>query len=131
MKIVKVETKTKEIGKPKFYEFRQNNSGGSFHVNENVTHFVFVEAYNGEDANSRAKQHGIYFNSSYDCPCCGPRWESIDDRWDDYYQSIEEVYKRMNDYLRDYGGWMKADEPEAYIYFIDGSKEAIYGTNNS
>ena len=57
-----------------FYNFRQNNSGGSF---SGPALNVIVEAWNAEDANSRAESVGLYFNGcgmGFDCSCCGDRW---------------------------------------------------------
>jgi hypothetical protein len=61
----------------KFYTFAQNNSGGSFVYNENLSEWVIIEAYNYQAANDIAERHGIYFNGvgfGPDCPCCGDRW---------------------------------------------------------
>lgn len=61
----------------KFYTFTQNNSGGSFHRNENVSHFVIIEAHSNHEANKRAREIGIYFDGcseGLDCNCCGDRW---------------------------------------------------------
>ena len=67
---------------PKFYTFTQNNSGGSFTLDEadGITHFVIVEAHSADEANSKAIGLGLYFDGSGDCPCCGDRWS---EQWDD------------------------------------------------
>ena len=60
-----------------FYEFTQNNSGGSFVADARVGYAVIIEASNLKEANSRAEDVGIYFNGcedGLDCPCCGDRW---------------------------------------------------------
>ncbi len=67
----------------KFYLFNQNNSGGSFHVNDRVCHYVIIEATSASDANRKAMDIGIYFNGvqyDRDCSCCGDRWYSVNDR---------------------------------------------------
>lgn len=56
----------------KFYEFNQNNSGGSFDVDENICHRVVIEAFNQEEAISKIKP--MIENQSESCPCCGDRW---------------------------------------------------------
>lgn len=71
-----------ELTKAKFYTFSQNNSGGSFVVDEEtgIAETVIIEAYSAADANSRAERIGIYFNgvdSGWDCECCGDRWNEI------------------------------------------------------
>lgn len=54
-----------------YYEFNQNNSGGSF---SGPAHFVFVEAETPEEADVAAERVGVYFDGSGDCECCGQRW---------------------------------------------------------
>ena len=63
----------------KWYEFHQNNSGGSFHIDENagIGVLVCIEATSAAHANARAEEIGIYFNGcakGADCSCCGDRW---------------------------------------------------------
>lgn len=60
-----------------FWEFTQNNSGGSFDVDSSLTHRVVVEAASEEEAIRIGENLGIYFNGcdeGMDCPCCGDRW---------------------------------------------------------
>src|SRR5574343_1142735 len=60
-----------------FFTYDQNNSGGSFVINKNVTQYVIVEADSADDANDRAEQVGVYFDgvqNEMDCECCGDRW---------------------------------------------------------
>ena len=67
----------------KFFEFHQNNTGGSFIINDEVSHIVVIEAVNADHANETAKYvAGIYFNGcedGSDCPCCGDRWYEVFD----------------------------------------------------
>lgn len=56
----------------KWFRFNQNNSGGYFHDDENVTHDVFVEAPSAKEAIQRAEV--IFENYSDYCDCCGERW---------------------------------------------------------
>lgn len=61
----------------KFFEYRQNNSGGRFDVDETLTIRVIVEAKDQEQAIKIGKDLGIYFNGcdeGIDCSCCGDRW---------------------------------------------------------
>jgi hypothetical protein len=79
----------------KFYHFSQNNSGGSFVLDEvsGITHHVIIEACSVDDANKRAEAIGLYFNGWGDCNCCGNRWSeqwSYGDR--DPGTSTPEVY---------------------------------------
>lgn len=62
-----------------FYEYDQNNSGGSFIENDKLCHRVIIEAESEKEADEIAKNIGIYFNGvakGYDCECCGDRWYS-------------------------------------------------------
>lgn len=61
----------------KFYEYTQNNSGGSFVTDEKLCHRLFIEAYTEKDADKIAEGLGCYWNGvedGYDCECCGDRW---------------------------------------------------------
>lgn len=72
--------------KARFYLFTQNNSGGSFHRDENVDEYVIIQAYSAEHANSIAEDIGIYFHGVYkgrDCECCGDRWYCVNDDYDE------------------------------------------------
>lgn len=60
-----------------FYEFSQNNSGGSFVVDDKLCHRLVIEADNEEEAILMAEDLGCYWNGvakGIDCPCCGDRW---------------------------------------------------------
>jgi hypothetical protein len=58
--------------KTAFYEFSQNNSGGSFDVDENVCHRVVIEATSEDHA--RDILEPMIAGQSASCPCCGDRW---------------------------------------------------------
>jgi len=76
-----------------FYTFNQNNSGGKFVEDENLTKYVAVEGYNEKDIIKRAKKIGIYFDgclSGEDCSCCGDRWTKPYD--DDEYDDVPSIY---------------------------------------
>ena len=65
-----------------WYMFDQNNSGGSFIVNDNVCHRLFIEAESFGDAVEKAEELGCYWDGvaeGRDCPCCGDRWYPTDD----------------------------------------------------
>lgn len=60
-----------------FYEFDQNNTGGTFVADEDLGYKVFIEAEGSSEAIDKALDIGIYFNgcrTGNDCPCCGDRW---------------------------------------------------------
>lgn len=103
----------------KFYEYRQNNSGGSFYYDENVCVHVFVEAKNHGEANGRAEALGIYFNgcdSGQDCNCCGDRWYPVDE--DDAEESVE-LNMKWDAY------WPSEDGTIAVIHYRDGKKMRV------
>ena len=88
-----------------FYEFLQNNSGGSFDHDRDagIGYRVWIEANNADQANDLAEGIGLYFDgcdTGMDCDCCGDRWypqwddgeeyPAIDSRWD--FKWHKEVY---------------------------------------
>lgn len=111
----------------KFYNFCQNNSGGHFAVDENVAHNVWIEAASMREAIAKAEELGIYFNgcaSGQDCNCCGDRWH---EPWTDAGKTEEEM--RADIQSNKDGKYDSWTDPEAYIHFYDGSKEAIASTH--
>jgi hypothetical protein len=61
----------------KFYEYSQNNTGGSFVTDDKLCHRLFIEAESESEADSIAEDLGCYWdgvNEGSDCPCCGDRW---------------------------------------------------------
>jgi hypothetical protein len=114
-----------------FYEYNQNNSGGHFIMDEDIAHFVIIEARSGEEADVIAERIGIYFNGTDDdgpdCPCCGDRWHTSYGDGDE----VPSIYGRPAD---QYGSELKRDgrdmwtpigKPYAYIYYADGRKASL------
>jgi hypothetical protein len=69
-----------------FFNFRQNNSGGSFDVDETLCGSLYIEADSIEEANEKALELGVYFNGvedGIDCSCCGDRWHEPYDEEDE------------------------------------------------
>lgn len=63
-----------------FFSYSQNNTGGSFVVDDNVAHYVVIEANNYREANSKAEDIGLYWDGcsdGTDCSCCGDRWYKL------------------------------------------------------
>lgn len=120
-----------------FYEYSQNNSGGSFVVNDEVCHRLFIEAESADEANRKAEQLGCYWDGvekGRDCPCCGDRWYSAWDddaidlaRMSDLYEKYEGVkfanIEEYAQYLSDKYGWTT---PDARIYYADGTVKEIF-----
>ena len=115
-----------------FYEFSQNNTGGSFTVNDKLCHRLFIEAPSLNIACSIAEELGCYWEGvqgGIDCGCCGDRWSKP---WSDEpikipqkdkgfgeLNSIEEYAQKLaNEY-----GWT---EPDARIFYMDGKVKEIF-----
>lgn len=100
----------------KFFEFYQNNSGGSFEIDDaaGIGTRVWVEAHNANQASRLAEAIGIYFNGcadDRDCGCCG-------DRWSEAYGDGEETPKINEEY--DFN-WSDT----VYVHRLDGTIERI------
>jgi hypothetical protein len=106
---------------PKFFLFRQNNSGGSFVINDNVAHSVIIEAYSPKEADARAEAIGVYFDgcmTGRDCDCCGDRWSSQwgnEDGTDTPLIYGEEIGSHDEFFA-------KEGQPVCHVYHLDGSK---------
>lgn len=109
----------------KWYMFDQNNSGGSFVVDDKLCHRLFIEAESFDDAVMKAEDLGCYWNGvedGRDCPCCGDRWS----KWNDDSVDIERyktegytasVYDNIwsdteGEWKRKYGRYRVIEEPE-------------------
>ena len=105
----------------KFYCYNQNNSGGSFILDESVSHFVIIEAYSAKEANAKAEDVGIYFDgcsTGQDCRCCGDRWYAP---WSDNGDATPMIYakdplKYKDDFCRD-------GDTYCIVYMLDGGKK--------
>lgn len=100
----------------KFFEYGQNNSGGSFDIDDGrgIGVKVWIEAFSADDADRRAEAIGIYFDGcskGMDCDCCGDRWSTT---WGDG----EAAPTINNDY--DFT-WHHT----VYVHKLDGSIERI------
>lgn len=59
-----------------FYCYRQMNPDGTFVVNDSITVNVIIEADSDQEADSKAEQLGISFDSLTDDATQPPRWDS-------------------------------------------------------
>lgn len=106
----------------KFYEYRQNNSGGMFtdSEKEGLSEYVIIEAMNAEQANGRAEEKGIYFDgcdSGNDCPCCGDRWYRADESDG---SDVPSIYgKPLADMEKSYF------QECCFVHYLDGKFEKI------
>lgn len=103
-----------------YFHFCQNNSGGSFDVDERVAEHVIIEANSADHANEIAEGIGIYFNGvddGQDCECCGDRWYSV---WGKGYDEPL-IYDQKPEQYRSLFG---VDEsPYCHVYHLDGLKQ--------
>lgn len=92
------------------YSFRQNNSGGWFHVPA-IT--VYVHADTPEQANAVAEANGLYFHGvskGLDCECCGDRWYPADD-----YYLVEDLDEDIARRAKWDTQWAKSDDVPIYV----------------
>lgn len=114
-----------------FFVFDQNNSSGTFDIDDRVAPWVIIEANCADDANTYAKNIGIYFDGcakGIDCSCCGDRWQKQYSAGPQY-KTLNEVeadwstaVKRYDAWTHDRSRWGKKGEPYVHIYTLDGRK---------
>ena len=110
-----------------WFEFSQNNSGGSFNYDgiAGISHRVFIEAESADDANAHALYIGIYFDGcseDKDCSCCGDRWYPV---YDDDYSKVDksEVPEKGSVFVGTRAWkWMKG-----YEFFVHPLEGDFYG----
>lgn len=107
-----------------FYEYSQNNSGGSFILNDNVGVYVWIEAPSREVAHAIATTKGIYFDGvekGYDCECCGDRWYVSD-----YHNGHETVEEFLSEHRASLAkGWGRNWDGNriGVVHYLDGRRE--------
>lgn len=114
----------------KWFEYTQNNSGGSFVEDDKLCHRLFIEAKYATEAEFIATGMGVYFNGcedDRDCSCCGDRWYRVDDS-DALDFPIEFggiVMNNIEEYaqhLADEWGWSTID---GRIFYKDGTVKDV------
>jgi hypothetical protein len=109
-----------------FYEFHQNNSGGSFVFDKDrgISVNVIVEADSPEDANWRAEHIGLYFSGVGDCRCCGNRWY---EQWEKEGTKTPMLYGEP--LTKEHGKrnikWIQ-NGPETFVHYKDGRIESFH-----
>lgn len=108
-----------------FYMWDQNNSGGSFGVDENISHRVVIEADTYDEAEALAFDFGIYYDGveeGYDCDCCGDRWYGGSELTERCLEgkTLEEYLQGMADLY----GW---EDPDIILHYEDGTKKTFTG----
>ena len=117
--------------KPKFYTYRQNNSGGGFVQDhkQGISVFVCIEAESASQADDLAEQIGLYFNgcdTGADCSCCGDRWYHAykDDGTNTPMMYDQDISK--GEFKENFLVWMK-DGIEGYIHYLNGKVKKVKG----
>lgn len=109
-----------------FYTYIQNNSGGSFVVDDDIKQYVIIEADSAEEANDKADYLGIYFDGvekGFDCPCCGNRWHECDEEDGEKEPLIWGI--SPIEYLRGKYVWPNT---QVIVYYKNGKRE-VYSAN--
>lgn len=116
-----------------FFTYRKNNSYGVFDLDDNVKHYVIIEADSAKEADEKAESVGLYFDGvekGRDCPCCGDRWRKADDpdfgiegtkEPEIWGQSVLKFFKERGESL-----WKE----EAIVYYKSGKVKVIKEANN-
>jgi hypothetical protein len=119
----------------RFFEFSQNNSGGSFHTDKNVCHRLFIEADSLDSAVSKAEELGCYWDGvrdGLDCPCCGDRWsvpwwkeEGYDYPYD-YASKDRLVFDTVEEHAQHLANDFGWTTPDARIFYANGDIKEIF-----
>ena len=113
----------------KFFTYHQNNSGGSFEIDNHVALFVIIEADTWQEADEIAIEKGLYFDGcqkGVDCSCCGDRWYSAE--WGGTPTDKPSIYgKDPYNYATDSDRikWEEHGQPYDHIYYKYGNKKTI------
>lgn len=103
-----------------FYTYHQNNSGGSFDVNNDVALFVIIEASSAKQANALAQAVGLYFGGNGDCRCCGDRWYEA---WgDEEGDEAPTIYGKPAE-SENSSCWVREGDPITHVYYLNGTKK--------
>lgn len=119
-----------------FYDYNQNNSGGSFHYDESagISHCVIVEADDARHADYLAERIGLYFDGSGDCQCCGDRWSSKNDSYySDKGSESPSIYGEPIQFgvpFKTTGSYAYKwiDGYEAFVHYADGTVKGAYAS---
>ncbi|MCM1260555.1 MAG: hypothetical protein NC222_06330 [Staphylococcus sp.] len=105
-----------------FYTYSQNNSSCSFEINDNLKHYVIIEADTEQEADVTAEYLGIYFDGvedGMDCPCCGDRWYRAE------YCDVNEDPLVYGKSPKEYVNSNACFNEQVIVYYKDGRKEVF------
>lgn len=103
-----------------FFMWNQNNSGGHFVVDDDLTWQAVIESDDYQQAEIYALGIGVYYDgvdSGHDCSCCGDRWyegKELD-------TGGQTLVEHLQEYADNYG-WK---DPSVIIHYADGTKGTI------
>lgn len=114
----------------RFFDYSQNNSGGSFQedAEAGITNHVIIEAYDASEADDKAEQIGIYFDGidkGLDCGCCGDRWCTTYGEGDE----IPMIYGTPLVEGQPYKSFLDWTEVLVYIHYANGVIAAVVNDN--
>lgn len=100
--------------KLKWWVFDQNNSGGYFIKNDDVDHYVAIQAVDANHARNRA--YDIFEDYSEYCECCGERWSFWVD--DEDGKDVPMIYETPYDQCK-----KSYYRENIILHYCDGRKE--------
>jgi hypothetical protein len=101
----------------KWFCFSQNNSGGNYVINDDVGHYVFIQAASTKEAIIAA--YVILDDSgTFWCACCGPRWYFDHNDLDAYDEPTTDSGTKLSNLNSTYRN-------EIRLYYHDGRKESL------
>lgn len=106
-----------------FFMWNQNNSGGHFAVNDDLTWRVVIEADTYQQAEQKAFEFGVYYNGcddDIDCSCCGDRWYEGEELDEGHLKG-----RTLEEYLQEYADAYGWEDPSIIIHYLDGTKGTI------
>ena len=111
---------SQELIQLRWFDYRQNNSGGNFvhDANRGIGNHVLIQAANAAEANSKAEEIGLYFGGEGDCPCCGDRWYEL---WMDEGDLEPNIYGDIVEPCSAAQAEMGMWNLPSYMHFYDGS----------
>lgn len=107
-----------------WYLFEQNNSGGSFDVDKELCHRLFIQAETIKDAEQKAFGMGVYYDGcedGRDCSCCGDRWSGGDEINFPLTWGKEKTFNTIEEYAQHLANDFGFTKPDARVFYKDGS----------
>lgn len=120
MKRLETHYRDAERDRPGFYHFAQNNPGGRFIIDADLTVNVVIEARDHRHANWLADEIGIDFRDGHGGDRWDPQFAGDGPRW----RTLEEVEAHYAGVVWN-GFFVKPGQPAVHIYTLDGRKVTL------